>query len=110
LPTSHLRCLQRALNIHEDKFGKEDPKLASLLNNLGLLYSTQGKYKEAETLMKRTLVINEKALGKDHPTVARTLRNYAALLRKTKREQEAKVLETKAKAILGKTKNGGSKT
>jgi len=64
----------------------------------------------AEALMKRTLAINEKALGKDHPTVARTLRNYAALLRKTKREKEAKVLETKAKAILGKNKNGASKT
>ncbi len=40
------------------------------LNNLALLYDTQGRYADAEPLYKRSLAIREKALGPDHPDVA----------------------------------------
>lgn len=35
------------------------------INNLALVYQAQGKYSEAEGLIKRALVIREKAVGED---------------------------------------------
>ena len=83
-------------------FGPEDPRLATSLNNLALLYSAQGKYAEAEPLYRRSLAIKQKALGPEHPDVATALENYSALLRKTNREAEAEKMEARAKAIRAK--------
>ncbi len=44
-------------------FGPQDPRLATSLNNLALLYHDQGRYAEAEPLYERALAIVEKALG-----------------------------------------------
>lgn len=41
----------------------------------------QGKFDEAEPLLKRSLAINEMVLGPEHPTVATSLDNLAGLLR-----------------------------
>ena len=82
-----------------EKFGPTDPRLATSLNNLALLYKTQGDYAKAEPLYKRSLAIVEKALGPDHPSVATSLENYAKLLRATKREAEAEKLDNRAAAI-----------
>ncbi len=43
----------------------------------------QGKYAEAEPLLKRALAIREKVLRPEHPHVAQSLNNYAAFLRET---------------------------
>ena len=85
-----------------EKFGPQDPRLATSLNNLAELYRAQGKYAEAEPLYKRALEIDEKALGPDHPNVATTLENYAALLRETQRNAEATEMEARAKEIRAK--------
>ena len=37
------------------------------LNNLAVLYQSQGRYADAEPLLRRSLAICEKALGPDHP-------------------------------------------
>ncbi len=84
------------------EFEPEDPRLATSLNNLAVLYRVQGRYAEAEPLHKRSLAIREKGLGAVHPRVATSLENYAALLRKTGRGAEAKRLEARAKAIRAK--------
>ena len=62
-----------------EKFGERDPRLATSLNNLGLLQSGQGRYTEAEPLFRRALAIREKALGPEHREVAQSLNNLAAL-------------------------------
>ncbi len=85
-----------------EKFGPEDPRLATSLNNLGELYRLQGKYAEAEPLYQRSLAIWEKALGPEHPDVAMVLENYAGLLRETGREEEASSMEARAQAIRAK--------
>ena len=85
-----------------EKFGKQDARLATSLNNLAELYQTQGKYAEAEPLYKRALAILTKAMGPDHPNVAMFLGNYAVLLRKMDREAEAAKMETRAQAIRAK--------
>ncbi len=76
--------------------------VATSVNNLGDLYHAQGKYAEAEPLLKRALAIVEKALGPEHPDVAASLENYAALLRETGRSDEAAKMEARAEAIRAK--------
>ncbi len=41
-------------------FGPQAPRLARSLNDLANLYRAQGKYAEAESLLKRSLTIWEK--------------------------------------------------
>ncbi len=62
-----------------EKFGEQDPRSATSLNNLALLYYAQGKYTQAEPLYQRALVIYERALGPEHPNVATGLNNLAEL-------------------------------
>ena len=85
-----------------ERFGEQDRRFATSLNNLAELYRVQGKYVEAEPLYKRSLAIREKALGPEHPNVATSLKNYAVLLRKMDRDAEAKKMEARAKAIRAK--------
>ncbi len=73
--------------------------MAQSFNNQAGLYQAQGRYAEAEPLVKRALAIREKTLGVEHPEVAQSLENYAALLRKTGRDAEAAKLEARAGAI-----------
>ena len=49
------------------------PTWARPSNNLAIVYRAQGKYGEAEGLLKRALAIRGKALGANHPDVARHL-------------------------------------
>ncbi len=84
------------------EFEPEDPRLATSLNNLAVLYRVQGRYAEAEPLYKRSLAIREEALRPDHPRVATSLENYAALLREMGRAEEAEELEPRAHAIPAK--------
>jgi tetratricopeptide (TPR) repeat protein len=52
----------------------------------------QGKYSEAEPLLKRSLVIREKVLGPDHPDVAISLNNLANLYSDQGKYSEAEPL------------------
>ena len=60
-------------------FGSEHPNTATSLNNLAELYRAQGRYGEAEPLMKRALASDEKALGPNHTDVGTDLNNLALL-------------------------------
>lgn len=60
----------------------------SCFSGLGTVYVKQGRYEEAEPLLKRALEIREKALGPEHPDTTTVLENYAELLRRMKREDE----------------------
>ncbi len=90
---------RKALEVAEKNVGPHHPDVATSLNNLGLLYDTQGQYAQAEPLYKRSLAIREKALGPDHPLVGASLNNLAALYRATKRDKEAETLEQRATRI-----------
>ena len=79
--------------------GPDHPSVATSLNNLALLYYTQGDYAKAEPLYKRALSIREKALGPDHPSVATGLNNLALLYRATGRMNDAEKLAARAKKI-----------
>ncbi len=77
--------------------------MASSLNNLALLYSSQGRYTEAEPLYQEALSLSKKLLGQDHPDVATSLNNLALLYSSQGRYTEAEPLYQEAIAIATNT-------
>jgi tetratricopeptide (TPR) repeat protein len=65
--------------IREKTLGPDHPDVAVSLNNLGLLYESQGRYGNAEPLLKRSLAIAEKTLGTNNPDFATSLSSLASL-------------------------------
>jgi tetratricopeptide (TPR) repeat protein len=57
------------------RFGTDHASYAVALNKLGIVYSAQGKYSEAEGHFKRALAIREKGLGANHGDVGQSLNN-----------------------------------
>ncbi len=53
--------------MYQRLFKEDHPDVARGLNNLGGLYSSQGRYSEAEPLYKDALEILIKTVGEDHP-------------------------------------------
>ncbi len=70
-----------------------------LFNDLGSLLMVQGRYAEAEPLIRRALAIDEQGYGPDHPKVGRDLNNLANLLQNRNRLAEAEPLYRRALAI-----------
>jgi len=70
---------KKALEVAQENTGPDHTDVATSLNNLALLYDTQGHYAQAEPLYKRSLAIVEKGLGPNHPYVAVGLENLAGL-------------------------------
>ncbi len=97
--------LYRILGTQE--FGPEpdtrDTQTASLLNMLGELYRLQGRYSEAEPLLKRSLEMREKKFGADDLKIAESLNNLAALYSNLQRYDEAETLLKRSLAILENT-------
>lgn len=62
-----------------ESLNPEDPRLASTLNDLGVLYGLQNRDTEAESLFHRSLAINEKAFGRQHVAVILTLQNLGVI-------------------------------
>src|SRR5262249_43354601 len=69
------------------------------LTNLARVYQDQGKYSEAEGLLKRALVIREQALGANHPDVGQTLTNLARVYQDQGKYSEAEGLLKRALVI-----------
>jgi tetratricopeptide (TPR) repeat protein len=91
----------RPLTLRPDgQLNPDHPDVALSLNNLALVYHTQGRYAEAEPLFKQALMIGEKTLGLDHPTFVTFLNNYEGLLRQTSRQAEAEQLITRVLATI----------
>ena len=67
-----------------------------------LLYQSQGRYGDAEPLIRRSLAILEKALGPDHPSVATGVNNLALLYRAQGRYAEAEPLYKRSLGIAEK--------
>ena len=57
----------QALEIRKAELGDRHPDTAQGLNNLALLYDSQGRYGEAEPLYVQALEIRKAELGDRHP-------------------------------------------
>ena len=80
---------KEALRNQEAAFGKDDPRVATLLNNLGLAFRREGNNKSAEPLFRRALAIQQKSLGPAHAATAATMNNLGSLLQSSGRPAEA---------------------
>ena len=70
---------EKALKLAPRVFGENHANTTAILNNLAILYQTQGKYAEAEPLYLRSLAIREKVQGQVQPDVAISLNGLAGL-------------------------------
>ncbi len=98
-----LPLLQKAVALREESLGREHPKVAQSLVQLGLVQTLLGRYPEAETNFRRALQVQEKVLGTEHPAVATSLDSLAILFHKQGRYAEVENLYRRALAIREKT-------
>jgi CHAT domain-containing protein/tetratricopeptide (TPR) repeat protein len=80
-------------------FGAKHANYATALIDLGVVYKQQGKYAEAEGLLRQALAIREAALGADHPETAKALVHLALVLDYQGRYSEAVELLKRASSI-----------
>lgn len=95
------KSLQAAIK-EAERFRPKDPRLATNLNNLALIYYIRGRYSEADLLFKRSLAIMEKVVGPEHLDVATTLNNIAELFEAQDKYAEAEPFLARARAIREK--------
>jgi len=92
------KSLRAALK-EAERFRPQDPRLATNLNNLALIYYIRGGYSEAEPLFKRSLAIMEKVVGPELLDVATTLNNMALLYKAQGKYAEAEPFLARARPL-----------
>ena len=75
-----VRELLRSLSIVESQLGADHPDVANSLDNLAVLYESQGRYSEAEPLFLLSLRVFEQQLRVDHPSTVTVRQNYNLFL------------------------------
>lgn len=86
-----------------DRAGHPEPTEAQLVHNLGLLYSSQGRFAEAEAQYRRALALYRAAEGDRDPDVATCLNNLGATARLLGRSDEALVHFGRSLEIIAST-------
>ena len=74
--------------------------MATSYNNIGAVYDSQGRYKEALEEYEKCLKIRVDKLGHEHPDVAISKFNLASLLRNMDKAAESKQMFTEAAGIF----------
>jgi len=99
-PERKIQAFKHQLEKFEKSYNDADPVIAKKLSELAELYKDEGKYAEAEPLLKRALKINEKIVGSRHDQeVADTLLSLAVCARMLGRTTEAVKLLRRCIAI-----------
>lgn len=75
------RQFQAALTIAE-AWKPDDPRLATSLMNMAIVYHAQGQYAQAAPLYQRALTLQEQLFGTDHPHLVTVLKAYADVQRR----------------------------
>ena len=83
---------------HAQRFEPQYGRLLSSLDNLVLLYNKQGRYPEAEPLLKKSLDIHAMVFGLGHKKTTTILDQYSEILRKNNHFEQADELQSKARA------------
>jgi CHAT domain-containing protein/Tfp pilus assembly protein PilF len=93
---------QETVRVAETTFGANDPRVATSLNEQGLLVKDQEKFADAETLFRRALAISQKAEGQESRSVASILNNIGDLYRIEGKYPDAEKLFLQALTIQEK--------
>ena len=92
-------CSRLALEIIEQEFGPQHPKVTAYLNDLAIILKEMNRLADAEALLHRSISIIEGNYGPDHPALVSSLSNLAQLIQDSNRLEEAEHLMHRALAI-----------
>jgi len=84
-----IQFYKEALRIGEQTIGKEHSDYAVRLNNLAIVYQSQGRYNEAIEKYEEAIMIGEQTVGKEHPDYATHLNILANVYYSQGRYDEA---------------------
>ncbi len=87
-------------------FNGDHPDVAQSLNNLALLYQSQGRYEQAEPFLEQALEMRKRLFNGDYPDVASSLNNLAALYQSQGRYEQAEPLYEQALEMTKRLFNG----
>lgn len=79
------KLYQQAMKLSEDNKVPPNPFILEPLNQIGLLLSKDGQYKQSEEVLKQACTIGQ--IVPAHPEAVESFSNYAALLKKTGRSE-----------------------
>ena len=74
-----LEYYRKALAIDEKKLGPDHPDVATMLNNIAVVFEIQGEYDLALQSYRKVLAMFQQALGPEHPVVAVALNNMGLI-------------------------------
>lgn len=83
--------VRRALEIDEQRLGKDHPDVATSLNNLAHVFAVSNRLAEAEPLFRRVVEIllnSSRAAGHPRRNLQNAVSNYAGFLKKIGRNPE----------------------
>ncbi|MCA9751840.1 MAG: tetratricopeptide repeat protein [Gemmatimonadetes bacterium] len=90
---------RQALDLREQLFGPDDPRVAVTLGHLGATRFEQSDYESADSLLTRALAIQRRHLRSNDPQLATALGNLASVRANLGRAEEAEALHREAWAI-----------
>ena len=82
------KCLEAALKIHEQHYGKSHPHTATMVGNLGIVFKHLGEDEKARQCYQQNITVFTKHYGANHPETARVKYNLT-LLEETSSEQKS---------------------
>ncbi|MEO8959587.1 MAG: tetratricopeptide repeat protein [Rudaea sp.] len=97
------QTLEQAIADARAVSGKDDTRIAQMLNDYGLALAEKGRSQEAEIPLREALAIRRKLLGDQHPAVAESLQLLGAALRPQGRLDEAQAALEEALKIQRNT-------
>jgi serine/threonine protein kinase/tetratricopeptide (TPR) repeat protein len=104
------KLLERNRQLVVEFHGPNHPRVAEVVEALGMLRSAQGRQDEALRLSREALALMESVHGKDSLEVAKVLNNLAIVLDQSGRFGEAVEVLERARAILSRSDGERSHT
>jgi Tetratricopeptide repeat len=81
---------RQALRVRETVLGKEHPDTLTSMNNLATVLKDQGKYEQAEEMLRQIFGLSETVLGNGYLSTLMSMNNLTMVLRVSKLGQLAK--------------------
>ncbi len=100
--------LERAVELHRQVQGEEDPETVAMTNSLAEAYQGQGKYARAEALYSRVLARRRRLRGPEHPSTLIALGNLAGVYKDQEKYAEAESLYSDALEVARRVHGEGS--
>ncbi len=90
----------RSLDLRQQVYGPEDPRVAESLDRLGEMLRHNGNYEAAEARYRQGLALRRASLAPDDPRIALSLTHLSVQLRTIGEYEEAEAVQREATAIL----------